>query len=690
DLLAAIMDNSSRGRPDSLDNLSGADGYFKGRKMHKPSVLSKENVAGVSKQLLHQSWSQDVHKAELEIKNFRLGQCTWIVCGWQILLLFLFSFMFIHVDKQNPANLFSMISHGVLSLAENCFCSVTSAHGIMLLMLAVFKMFMVSTCLTPSGERYAESRKEQIVRYATLRSLLKPFLFGATTWFQCLIFLHLFDNDYDNLFVIKETSDGLTNIYVLENPLLIRIAAFVAGLEFFVTTFVSRGFQLQFPSSRVSKCIWSCVIEFVQPLQNVRESVYVASLIWLTCLLIGPTLYSPFISAMGMRMTDLPNLERVFMFLDIRFIYRLFLWTALPRVTLQFYVNVLGAYFTKIANFPIGRPSTTANCLTLCDGMKGNNLFVKYISFYELNLKAQLVNRDVTVFFKLSHPGNHPVNWNGVFAASCEVLTEINADVASFLMSVELSPNVRQCEEFQTKILRKLRRRSPSPQIMTQTHDADIADTNIRQATMKDLTSNTFIPLNVEGLMNKTMSPNSQRGFQNHNPTVYDLVKQIPATLWNELKVVCREMIVSVYNDISSLLLVETLDKKIPEKQIANCLQNAALSLWAMKGTLELMCISVKVDPLGIVHKDLQCFIEKVVETYDVMTVLDYYVVNTFQQVDNVDEQILEKNTATIRKLISASVFVLGKLHCTFSHCNKLLSIENRLQSRIEDIISYN
>jgi len=45
--------------------------------------------------------------------------------------------------------------------------------------------------------------------------------------------------------------------------------------------------------------------------------------------------------------------------------------------------------------------------------MKGDNLYVMYLSFYEFNVKAQLENADLMVFFNLSHPGKmNPVNVN--------------------------------------------------------------------------------------------------------------------------------------------------------------------------------------------------------------------------------------------------------------------------------------
>ncbi|CAL8101265.1 unnamed protein product [Orchesella dallaii] len=662
-----------QGRPITMLHLSAnrEKDYFKNQTLRKVSTLPKEETDNMgcwtSKQLNCHTWSRDVNTTELELKSWRLGQCMGFAFGWQIVLIFAFSLFVSCMDFENSLNYrFGIMIHFVSSVAETFYTSVMSGSGIMLMILASFQLFLLSTCLTPCGEKHAESIKEQIIMNATLQSFLKPLLYGTVAWAQCFIYVQLFDKDYENMFVMKETSGGLTNTYVLETPLIIRLATFFAGLEFFVTNSMSGGFRLQFASSRVRKCTLSYLIGIFQHLRSFWESVHVAFFIWTTCLVIGPIMYSWFFTAVGIKMAESSTLERIFMFLDIRFIYRIFLWVFLPQVTFQLYVNVLSSFFTEIVNFPVQRPSATVDSLTLSEGMMEDNIFLKYLAFYELNLKALPYNPDVMTFFDLTYPGNHPLNWNGVFTASCEVINEVNSNVISFLRSVQFPPTLPQYDGLQPYILTKLRRPS-SPEIHIETYYGEGCHTRH----MKNLVSNGY------------------RGVSEEGPTVYDLAKQMPTALWNDLKDACKGLITSINKDLSSLLPFEKLERKRREKQVANSLRHATLSLWAMKGTMELMCISVQKDPFGIVHKDLQYFIENILETYDLMTVLDFYMANTFGRVDYVNEQVVHEIGITIKKLIRASLFVLVKLHYTFFHWNKVFNVNDQLLSRIEDIVSH-
>lgn len=44
-------------------------------------------------------------------------------------------------------------------------------------------------------------------------------------------------------------------------------------------------------------------------------------------------------------------------------------------------------------------------CLLLSDAMNGQNIYMKYLAFYEYCFKTDSGNQDVSIFYKITHPG---------------------------------------------------------------------------------------------------------------------------------------------------------------------------------------------------------------------------------------------------------------------------------------------
>ncbi|CAL8109792.1 unnamed protein product [Orchesella dallaii] len=648
-------------------NVYERDGYFSSRSPRVSDTMSspsQDKVASVSAtQLTYNLISKDVKQAEFQVKLSRLAHSMWLACGWQIILLSLFSLLFVQSGNQSKSEGSLLLDYlGIsylFSVGRTFMFSLMSLSALMLGVVAYFQLFMVATCLT-SHEKYPESIKEQVNRYMTLRFLFKPMCFGAAAWAQCFLFVHLFDQTYENLFVAKEVSEGVVYTYVQENLLVLRLAAFCTGVEFFVDNFISGGFRLEYPSTRV-KWSLSSVIRFDDGLQNVKGSLYIGLLVWVSSLLLGPVMYFPLFNAAGVQLFQPQILDRVFMFLDIKFMLRLLLWVYVPRLTLRLYLKLVNLYFTEIINFPIESPAGNAKCLTLSEGMKSDNPYLKCQAFYEYKLKARLGHPDLMLFFNITHPGNHPLNWKGVFAASSKVLTDVNETVLNFLRGAKLPSNILQ-GGFQPYILNKLRRESaPSTSPVSSQTFPD----SRKSQTMRDLISHS--------------NPVPQDG-----PTVYDLVKQMPKALMNDLKDACKGLL--TMQNVNNLIFFGKFESKMPEKQIANFFSQGTLSFWALEGTLELICISITHDPHGIVHQDLQSFFQTVVETHDILSVLDFYVIHTLDR-DDVNRQILEDIKVVIGKLFSASIFVLAKLHAKFSLCYRILNVDESCERRIQEII---
>ncbi|ODM93460.1 Nucleoporin NDC1 [Orchesella cincta] len=635
-------------------NLYERDGYFSSRTprvSEAPSSQPQDKVPNVSAtQLKYNFISKDVKQAEFQVKLSRLANSMWLACGWQMILFAFFSLLFIQPNNSTKTESSLLLYYfGITylsSVSQTFVFSLISLSTLLLGVLVYFQLFMVATCLT-SSEKYAESIKDQVSRYTTFRFLLKPLCFGAAAWAQCFIFVHLFDQSYENLFVAKEVSDGFTITYVQENLLVLRLAAFFTGVEFFIDNFLSGGFRLQFPSTRV-RWSFSSVIRIDETLNNVKGSVYLALLVWIVSLLLGPLLYSPLFTAAGVQIFQPQVLERFFMFLDIKFMFRLLLWVYVPRLTLRLYLQLVNSFFTEIINFPIESPPNNSKCLTLSEGMKCDNAYLKCQAFYEFKLKARL---------------GHQTSWYfSILPTSSKVLADVNDNMISFLRGAVLPSNILQ-GGFQPDILNKLRRDFPPT---TSPVSAETLPENLKTATMRDLTSH-----------NNPVAPDG--------PTVYDLVKQMPKALWNDLRDACKGLV--TMQNLNNLIFFGKFETKLQEKQIANYFSQGTLSFWALEGTLELICISVTHDPHGIVHQDLQSFFKTVVETHDILSVLDFYVINTLDRED-VNRQILEEVKIVIGKLLSATVFVLAKLNASFSHCYRILNVDENCERRILEIIT--
>lgn len=149
-------------------------------------------------------------------------------------------------------------------------------------------------------------------------------------------------------------------------------------------------------------------------------------------------------------------LERAFVYLNFRFLLRLLFYTFLTRTLLPLLLRAVNYELVRIINLPIERTGHFKNCLTLSEALRAENRYVRQAAFYEYNLKANHGLFDASIFYKITHPGNHPRNWKNVFEPSIEAMNQFNDTIINFLKATPLPPNFLQ-HDIGPYILNKLR-----------------------------------------------------------------------------------------------------------------------------------------------------------------------------------------------------------------------------------------